>query len=86
MRAERLQATLTLAHLLADEGGEVGGDLLHLVTQVLVQLFAVVGERDDARRKPLDVDQVERRDVHSCTTNTSAVTTTTIARNFYTRT
>lgn len=49
----------------SDERGKVGGDVAHLVVEVVVELLAVLVEVDDLEREAADVEHVEVRDVSS---------------------
>src|SRR6202012_4402140 len=48
---------------LTDQGGQVGGNVVHLGDEVLVELLAVVGKVNDALGKVLNVDHIDLRDV-----------------------
>ena len=48
---------------LADQGRQVGGNVVHLGDQVLVQLLSVVGQVNDALGKVLNIDHVDLGDV-----------------------
>ncbi len=55
----------SLLYLFSYEGGEVGSHNVHLGGQVLAQTLPVLSQLNHSGSKPLNVDQVDRGDVHS---------------------
>lgn len=54
-----------VTHHFTDEGCQIGGHLRHFGAQVLLQPLPVSSEGHDSAGETLDVDQVNRGDVHS---------------------
>jgi len=59
-----LKSAFSAPRICTHQGSEVGRHGVHLGAQVLDELFAVLGQRDHAVGKPVDVDEVDDGNVH----------------------
>lgn len=58
-------SVLTNTYHVTNESREIWCHLAHFGSQVLLQFLSVVCERDHTIGEALNVDQVNRRDIHS---------------------
>ena len=56
---------LSTPYLLPNQRREVGGNVVHPGGEISAQLFPVLCQVNNPRRKPLNVDEINRRDIHA---------------------